>query len=207
MVKIFNLRLKDDLIDRIKQEAQNRGLTQKDLMIKALEHFFTCRKAQIEPSMREIINAYENTYCSKCSQKIPIGQNCLWGKDEKGKTIYICLGCQIEGIGDKALIKKHQKLKQIERLIKAYKNQLDNLAIQFEESDHLQKSNEVFDMLIYAHKLIMKFFSDMAILNNQKEEELLTQIINYLRQYLSYIKDFQTFYAKKVSSKALKRRV
>jgi len=130
-MKLLNLRLEEELIEQIKSEAKQRGITQKDLIKKALEHFFICDKAEEIPTLREIITKYKGK-CSKCGNLIDVGERALYGRTKEG-SILICLDCQIGSESDKTIVKRLLKLRKLDREIKALQNQKEQLLREYEE--------------------------------------------------------------------------
>jgi len=130
-MKLLNLRLEEELIEQIKSEAKQRGITQKDLIKKALEHFFICDKAEEIPTLKEIITKYKGK-CSKCGNLIDVGERALYGRTKEG-SILICLDCQIGSESDKTIVKRLLKLRKLDREIKALQNQKEQLLREYEE--------------------------------------------------------------------------
>jgi len=191
MLKNFNLKLDETLIEKIKKESALRGLSQKDLVIKALEHFFTCKKTEETPTLKEIITKYKGK-CFKCGRSIDIGEPVLWGRTSEG-SILICEDCSINSIGDKTLIKWHQKLTKIKRLYKAYQNKIDALAKKFEEMEHIEDFDKIKEIVLEEHKFFMKFKEEMGLWGTKELEVKVEEMINILRKYITFINDFELF--------------
>ena len=130
-MKSILFRAEDNFIESIKMEANQKGLSQNELIKKALEHFFICDKAEEIPSLREIITKYKGS-CSKCSRTINMGERALYGKTKEG-SILICLDCQIGSESDKTIVRRLLKLRKLDREIKALQNQKEQLLREYEE--------------------------------------------------------------------------
>ena len=130
-MKSILFRAEDNFIDSVKSEANQRGMSQNELIKKALEHFFICDKAEDIPTLKEIITKYKGK-CSKCGNIIEIGQRALYGKTKEG-SILICLDCQIGSESDKTIVKRLLKRRKLDREIKALQNQREQLLREYEE--------------------------------------------------------------------------
>ena len=199
MLKNFNLKIETSLIDRIKEEAKTRGISQKELIQKALEHFFTCGKAEEMPSLKEIITLYTGK-CSKCGRTISIGERALWGKTKEG-SILICTSCQIESETDKAIVKRLVKRQQLERQIKALQNQLNLLLGKYEEYKFIDDVQNALNLIAKEHKFFMEYQNQLGTLGIKEEIERIEEMINLLRKVMAWLKDFENYYEQKIRVK------
>ncbi|RLC36475.1 hypothetical protein DRH29_04505 [candidate division Kazan bacterium] len=199
MLKNFNLKIETSLIDRIKEEAKTRGISQKELIQKALEHFFVCSKAEENPSLKEIITLYKGK-CAKCGKTINIGERALWGKTKEG-SILICTSCQINSETDKDIVKRLVKRQRLERQIKALRNQLKTLLVKYEEYDFINNVQRALDLIAQEHKFFMEYQSQLCSLGIKGEIERIDEMINMLRKVMAFLKDFENYYEQKIRVK------
>ena len=204
MTKIFNIRLEDQLIERIKEEANLRGLSQKDLVIKALEHFFACKKAEEIPSLKEIITIYKGK-CSRCGRVINVGERALWGKTHEG-SVLLCSECQINSETDKTIVRRLIKRRRLEREIKALQNQLDYLAGEYESKRFILDFQKAKDIILEMHKSFMEYQREFWKYNPEETNLKINEMIETLRTVIKLLNDFETFYQLRLNSKTKRLR-
>lgn len=212
--KTFSVRLFEDRIEGIKATAKKYGMNTTDF-IDSLgndpQRLFRAFTGETEtpkrPTLYPIINAFESCFCYDCGDKIPIGQKCLWGKDEDGRTLYICSGCEIETEGDKTIVKRLIKKRALDREIRALKNRLDVLAHQYEENRYLEHLIAVRELATQEHKFFMDFQRGLARWGAKKESEKIEGILQMLRKIIRYTNDFNAYYEAKLKSNAQRGRV
>lgn len=120
----------------------------KELLIRYEEH--PRLKAELEkwkflePSLKEITTKYDG-HCSKCDSIIPAGnRDILYGKDDNGKTILICVDCQINAESDRTIVKRLRRRKELDRTIKALENEQNRMLSQNDELYILESIKEKY---------------------------------------------------------------
>jgi len=200
MLKNLNLKLEEELINKIKTEANIRGLSQKDLIVKALEHFFVCKKSEETPTLKLIITKYPG-YCSKCGRKIDVGEYALYGRTKNG-SILICDNCMpIES--DKKLLTKHLKIREMNQLIKALKKEIEKYTEKLEDIRILNKYDKLYEDAIKHHKMLMDYLRGWH--PQEEEKQLIENMINTQRELMRTIRDIDAFLSSRIK-KPIKRR-
>lgn len=144
MTKKISIRFDDDLFKKIEAEIQTSGKSQTEVIHLLVEQGLKYDKdAKDVQRMKEIITKYDGR-CIKCGENIPAQSSALWGKG----IGLLCMDCYIKRIGDKAVVRKVMKLKELNWQIQAFKKILDELAEKYrlfnlyELIDRLSKGDE-----------------------------------------------------------------
>ena len=184
MLKNLKLKLEEELINKIKTEANIRGLSQKDLIVKALEHFFICNKAEEIPTLKEIITKYKGK-CSKCGRIVDVGEKALYGKTKDG-SILICLDCQIGMESDKTIVRRLLKLRKLDREIKALQNQKEQLLNEYEELELKEDFAKLLDNLAGMRKTFVDFMGWAKYVKAVKGTFKIDELIEHLEPLIEY---------------------
>jgi len=153
VTKRFEIRLDEDFFKKIEAEAKKQGKSVNQMMLDLFAKGLTYDDDVTGiPEMRLIILRYP-AKCLKCGCELPPNTWAMYGKGVGA----VCLDCFIEKLGDKAIVKKIMKLKELKFMLKALQKQVD------QKSDELRKLNflEIIEGMWKGdgelHKLVVDF--------------------------------------------------
>jgi len=194
MGKAISIRLDDDLIKRIDEKKSE--LSQSDYIRNSIEHFLVCDKLEKEdiPALRPIISKFRGK-CSKpdCGKIVEVGEPCYWAKG-----IIICMDCMIQkGLGDKTLVAKYLKTRELNRTLKALENECDRLANQIENLTVSDRLENFIKKVNEMHNLIFEYFREVR--PQDKERELLETIRQNTEKEKELIRDLETFFQSRLN--------
>ena len=205
MPNMIAIRLDETLIKKIREASKQMGITQKELIVRALNQYFNPSTTKEEtPTLKEIITIYKGK-CSKCGRVIQVGERALWGKTPQG-SILICADCQINSESDKVIVKRLIKRRKLERQIKALQNQLDYLASEYESKRFILDFQKAKDIILEMHKSFMEYQREFYKFNTEETNKKINEMIETLRKAIRQLNDFETFYQLKIKAKIKTKR-
>lgn len=182
--KIF--RLPEKLADHIEKDAKEQKLSENDWGIQAFEHFLSCSKLDTSGPMKMIVLSYKDK-CMKCGRDVDKAEWALWAK---GKGV-VCMDCYISRIGDKALVAKFLKNRELTRTKKALETECDRLATKLETLRLGDKVEELHTLSAEVHKKIEQYFQ--AKVGTPEEKDALEEILQTSRRQFQVQRDIETF--------------
>ena len=205
MPNMIAIRLDETLIKKIRETSKQMGITQKELIVRALNQYFNPSTTKEEtPTLKEIITIYKGK-CSKCGKIINVGERALWGKTPQG-SILICADCQIDSESDKTIVKRLIKRRKLDRQIKALQNQLDWLAQQYETQQFILDHQKAVEAISELHKFFTEYQTYLSKWSKEEEQKKISKMLEKLKQILSILRDFETFYQLKIKAKIKTKR-
>jgi len=186
LTKETKVRGPEDLFKRIEDEAKKEQKSINQTMLDLMEKGLMKEQDQV-PAMRLILLKYP-ARCLKCDCELPPQTWAMYGKNVGA----ICLDCFIEKLGDKAIVKKVMRLKELKWTIKALERQVDL------KSDELRKLNflEIIDNMWKGygeiHKLVMEYLkTDFD--KSDKEKEALDELESLIQKQWAIIEEAKLF--------------
>lgn len=154
--KRFNARLKEDHFKKLEAEAQSTGKSINDLLNEYLERGFKyddSKKATDEaPAMHLILLKYR-ARCLKCGKDLKPQTWAMYGKGVGA----VCTDCFIEKLGDKGIVLKVMKLKELKWTIKALEKKLLEKTDELRKLDFLTVIQSMNEGYIEIHRLVMEY--------------------------------------------------
>jgi len=196
MTKQKILRLPDALADAFETEARNqKGKSENDLFIEALEHFLSCKKEDVSAAMKLIVLKYPGK-CLKHGGEVPAG---TWAWYGRGVGI-ICLDCFVQRIGDKAVVAKYLKKREYEQVIKALKAEADNLADKVEKGQLIEKVERLYNSYQQLYEMVTKYLKEG--IGTTEEKQRLEDMSRLGEEVKGLVKEISEFlYMKKQARK------
>jgi len=190
-------RLPENLVKDILDDFSQRGFdSENTYAIEAFEHFLKCRKVELSQSMKLIVTKYKG-HCLKCKDEIPVASWALYGRG----IGLICLDCYVERIGDKTLVAKYLKNRELKKVSKALQVECDRLANVIDE--HKQKINiykvgEKHQELEEYQNTTMQLLNDFLKnkIGTDKEAEAFEEIKRRNQQVEQYLRDIEALIQK-----------
>lgn len=173
MTKETKIRGPEDLFKRIEAEAKKEHKSINQTMLDLLEKGFMQQQDEI-PAMRLILLKYP-ARCLKCNCELPAQTWAMYGKGVGA----VCLDCFIEKLGDKAIVKKVMRLKELKWTIKALEQQLTVKTDELRKLDFLGTIKTMREGYGEIHKLILQYMKvdfekpDKAVDTLNELEELI----------------------------------
>ena len=175
MVNSRTIRMPEDLAIKIEKDAIAQNIpSENEYIVKALEHFLKCKKAETVQRMKQIVFRYV-AKCLKCGRQIEVGEWGLWGRDVGA----ICIDCYIKRYGDKTALHQYMKLKEIKWMIKVGTTELDKITEKLKDFSFYEIIQEIHIGYQEIHK---RFEEWKAITEDEQEKQKATEILEHLRQ-------------------------
>lgn len=167
MVSRKQFRIPDELGIRVEKDAKEKGISENDWGTMCIEHFLTCKKLEQVGGLKLIMSKFPNN-CLKadCRKEINIGDYVLWGK---GVGV-ICMDCYVKRYGDKALIAKDLKMRELRQTIKAYNKELDRLSKKVNKYQFYEKVQVLQDHAAEVQTLATKYMKQEFVDGAEKEK-------------------------------------
>lgn len=158
---------------KLELEAQNQNKHITDLILEAIDHWFKCDRGEGIATMKLILLRYPAT-CKKCDKKLDAGQWALWGKGFGA----ICLDCYIRRIGDKTLITKELKVRQLKHMKKALETEIEGLFSKYTDFSAFQEIDQTGKLISELHSIIMNYLK--AGIASQEEMKVLEEVLTFI---------------------------
>lgn len=191
------VKVDDEAYNLLEEMSRKTGTSIKDLVTKAVKLLYAgggevSPEKEVEEISERIITLRYPARCRRCSKELKEGDHAYYVKyaysDKTTKTIVYCLDCYHESmITDKALAKLYVKKKELERTIKALKQEADRLAEQASVVDKIETVNRTLDSLQKLATEMVKVIPPESKESIQRMEEL-TATLEELRKVLADIK-------------------
>jgi len=186
----IHLRIDTELKDAIEKDSVQKNVASTNqYIIDALQHFLDCKKGEPSQAMHLLITKYTGV-CIKCRHEVEKGSWALYGK---GVGI-ICLDCYISKLGDKALLAKFLKNRELDRIRKVLQDQTDRLAQKVEAYQGIEKLDLLVQQQDKVTKLVQEYLT--AKLGSAEEKQCLEEIIRQTQVTSSLIRDMEEFIQK-----------
>lgn len=186
MTKRFEVRLDEDLFKKIEAQANKETKSVNQMMLDLLEKGFMQQQDQV-PAMRLILLKYP-ARCLKCDCELPAQTWAMYGKGVGA----ICLDCFIEKLGDKAIVKKVMRLKELKWTIKALETQLDLKSDQLRKLNFLEVIVKMRDGYGEIHKLIIEYLKT-GFDKSDREKDALNELETLIQNQWAVIEEAKLF--------------
>ncbi len=137
------------------------------------------------PTLRPIITQYPG-YCNSCKADLPIGSRAYYGK-QNGKTILLCLACQVDAMGDRGIAKKYRTMRELKNITTELRKEANNLSDQINQSKFLPRFTEIVSKL---DTIILKTEDYYEHVATSKEKQTLENLNNFFRRTKRNIEEF-----------------
>jgi len=188
MTKPFSIRFEEDLQKKLEAEAERTKKSVGQLVNEAVDHFFKCDKAEGIEQLHMIVLKYPTTCKGKCKKELKAGD---WAYYARGFGA-ICLDCFIERLGDKAIVKKFMKIKELKWTQKALETQLDEKADQLRQFNFYDIINKMHDGYSEIYKLMMEYLKQ-GFDKPEAEKKALDDLERLIQKQWAIIEEAQLF--------------
>jgi len=200
--KIFRLppKLAHQFEDEAKRlMAQGEVSSENDLAQKALAHFLICKNTETVQSLKLIVLRYP-AKCLKCKKQLEQGSWAWWGR---GVGV-ICTDCEVMKYGDKAIVRKLIKLKELQWQIKSLDKELDVKAEQFKEFNFYEILQKMHQGNSETHKMVMEYLRT-SFEKPEDEKKALDEIGRLSEQQGKIIQEMELFMKQPFKKKKKKK--
>jgi hypothetical protein len=179
------IRISDPLIPKIELDIKQRGIaSENDWYIAAIEHFLSCKKLEHAEGMKLLVLRYP-AVCLKCNKPIEAGQ---WGLYGRGVGV-ICIDCYIEKLGDKAVIAKHMKMRELTQINKALTAENERLADRLEILTYADKLTQLHEMTKEQRDLIFQYIKEPFPTDTEKQR--FEEIMQHAEKQDALVRDLE----------------
>jgi hypothetical protein len=190
------LRLPDPLVQKIIDDVKQQGLeSENEWFTKACEHFLACKKLEHAEGMKLMILRYPATCLKNPEHHIEAGQWALYGRGVGA----VCIDCYVGKLGDKALIAKFLKSRELDQINKALLKENERLADRFEILAFGDKLEQIYTMNKEQRELIFKYIKEPF--PSDQEKQAFEHIIQESQKQDEIIRDVETFLQKHIKIK------
>lgn len=169
----FKLRIDPHLKAKLESEAQQTKKSVTELINKAIDHWFKYGKVEPVASMKLILLRYPAT-CKKCSQDLDAGSWALWGRGFGA----ICVDCYIRRIGDKTLITKELKVRQLKYLKKSLEDEIDALFGKYNKFSAYHEIDKTMKLMEETKGIIMNYLKEGVA--TDQEKTILEEVLKFV---------------------------
>jgi hypothetical protein len=198
---VKSLRIEEDLVRRIGEDAKQQNIpSDNEYILNAIEHYLKCKRAESSQAMHLIVTKYDGV-CLKCGNKIEKGSWALYGKD----VGLICLDDWIQKLGDKAIVAKYLKMRDLKITINALTKEADRLAEKVEAFKAVEKLEALYQRQDKMTELATKYLMERN-LSTPEEKELFDSMVREKLLAEQALTDVQEFIKQFVERKKWIRR-
>lgn len=200
MSERYGFRMTKELKDAIEKDAKQGSFpSMNEWLTEAAKHFLECKKAYQTSSMRLIVLKYSG-YClnPKCKRKVDVGE---WAYYGRGVGI-ICLDCFIERLGDKTVIAKYMKMRELKHSIKVFQAELDNLADKLDIYATADKLDQLHKEAVELKKFCMRYLKEA--IGRPEEQKALEDVIRATNDMVAILRAMEEFFEKRLKRKIKK---
>jgi len=189
------------LLETMEQDAKQRGFPDMSTYIrKAVKHFSVCKENEASQAMKQIITKFPGK-CLKCGHDVPVNSWAMYGKG----VGLVCLDCVVLKLGDKTLVTKYLKNRELERVWKSLKEECDGLAGQVEQLQILNKAEDLKNQQEETIKLIRSFLT--TNMGTDQEREALDVFLRQLEDGKRIIRDLDIFIKNYVRNRKWRKQI
>lgn len=186
VIKETKVRGPEEFFKRIEAEAKNQGKSKNQMMLDLMEKGLMQQQDET-PAMRLILLKYP-ARCLKCDCELPPQTWAMYGKGVGA----VCLDCFIEKLGDKAIVKKVMRLKELKWTIKALEKELELKSDELRKLNFLEVIVKMRDGYGEIHKLILEYLKTGFDKSN-KEKDALNDLETLIQKQWAIIEEAKLF--------------
>lgn len=184
--KEFYARINEDLFKMLEAEAKRTSKSINAVLNTVLDKGFTQQSDQV-PAMRLILLKYP-TRCLKCGCDLPAQTWAMYGKGVGA----VCVDCFIEKLGDKAIVKKVMRLKELKWTIKALEKQVDLKSDELRKLDFLEVIVTMRNGYGEIHKLVMEYLKT-GFEKPEREKKAMDELERLIEKQWAIIEEARLF--------------
>ena len=179
----------EELFKKLEAEAKKQGKSINQVMLDLWEKGFRYDEKTEDqvPAMRLILLKYP-ARCLKCGKDLPPQTWAMYGKGVGA----VCVDCFIEKLGDKAIVKKVMRLKELKWTIKALERQLELKSDELRKLDFLEVIVKMRDGYGEIHKLILEYLKT-GFDKTDKEKDALNDLETLIQKQWAIIEEAKLF--------------
>jgi hypothetical protein len=194
--KAKTVRLSEDLCKWLEEETKKKGpnYSENQIIEDAIRHYSTCNHLDQQGQMRLIVLRYSDS-CLKCKRAIEVGEFALWSRGIGA----ICIDCYVQRFGDKSIIAKFLKVRELDQTRKALLHECDKLADKFE----VLTLGEKWDQILQADPDLRRIARDFLIkdLGTPDEKKAFEDFLNLLQKLQELARQFEQLLEKQYQIK------
>jgi len=188
VTKKISIRFDDSLFKKIEAEVQRTGKSISEVIHLLVEQGFKYSdKAEDFPEMRLILLKY-HAKCLKCGCDLPPQTWAMYGKGVGA----VCIDCFIEKLGDKAMVKKIMRLKELKWSIKALERQVELKSNELRKLEFLEIINDMWKGYGEIHKLVLEYLKT-GFNKPDKETKALDELERLIEKQWAIIEEARLF--------------
>jgi hypothetical protein len=198
---IVKFRADQAFIKSIDDDQKQRGLKDRTEYLKsAILHFQRCKETESNQAMRMIVTKFDG-HCLKCNEKVPAGSWALYGK---GVGLY-CLDCYVQKMGDKTLVAKYLKNRELDQVSNALRKEADALAEKIEAYRGIDRQEALTTQQEKISTMVQDYLTHNIV--TPQEKEALENIIRETEQGKRLHRDIEDFIRKYMNTKRWRKKL
>lgn len=182
-------------------DSNQRGFRDRtEYITEAIKHFQKCKEKESSQAMKPIITKYPGK-CLKCGHDIEVNSWAMFGRG----VGLICMDCLVLKLGDKTIVAKYLKNRELERVAKVLKEECDHLAGKVEELQILNKAEDLKNQQEQAIKTVLDFLTHN--IGTPEENKALEEFLRQLKDGKRIIMDMDEFIKNFVRNRKWRKQV
>jgi hypothetical protein len=166
----------------------------------ALKHFPQCKEDETSQAMKPIITKYPG-HCIKCKHEIEVNSWALFGQG----VGLICMDCFVLKLGDKTILVKYLKNRELDRVAKALKEECDRLAGKVETLQVLNRLDDLTTQQRTITELVREFLTNK--IGSPEEKKALEEFLRELDNGKRIIMDMDEFIKNYVRNRKWRKQI
>jgi hypothetical protein len=194
-------RIPQKLLDDVQKDATERGFDNTSAyVIQAVKHFLVCKENEAMNAMKPIFTKYAGK-CLLTGHEVPANTWVMYGK---GVGI-VCMDHFIERFGDKALVAKYLKNRELERIHDALTKECSRVAGDVERFRVLDKMVDLQNQQEETVRLIKDFLTHNV--GTDEERKALEDVLRNITDGKKIMYDMDQFIKTLIRSRKWRRQI
>lgn len=197
----LHVNLDKTLKENMDQDARQRGFKDTTQYVtEAVKHFQKCKEKESSQAMKMIITKYPGK-CLKCGHDIEVNSWAMFGRG----VGLICMDCVVLKLGDKTIVAKYLKNRELDRVAKVLKEECDRLAGKVETLQVLNKLEDLKNQQESIMKVVREFLTNK--IGSPEENKALDEFSRQLDDGKRIIMDMDEFIKNYVRNRKWKKQI
>jgi len=196
----FRIRISSTFRQRLEDDQKKRGFRSIQEYGEQALNYFVAHEDRPEKTytdageaMRLIVTMYDGK-CFKCGRFIEKGSWALYGRE----IGLMCMDDYIQKIGDKTIMAKFLKNRELDQINRALKTENERLAQQVTSYQGIDKISGLITQEEKLNKLVLSYFSEG--IGQPQEKEVFEEILRENEQSKRLIKDVEEYIQKVIET-------
>jgi hypothetical protein len=200
--KVKSYRFPKEVCDLMNKDIEEKHVnSETEYVVQAIINFAGKKEGEKDvQGMKLIVTQYDGT-CIKGHEHIEKGSWALYGKG----IGLVCLDCYVQKLGDKTLIAKYLKNRDLDRITRTLQEEADRLAGKVESYQSVEKLDLLITQQNKTMEIVKQYLTEK--MGTPEEKQVLEEIIRQKTSTEKLIWDLETFVRNVLKNRKWLRRV